>query len=333
MKIVALEEHFAFPNVIEAWRSADARAQGPSLASFAQGPTGERLTEFGDARLAAMDAAGIDVQVLSLTTPGVQGLSAGEAVTLATESNDLLANVIRSRPDRFQGFATLPTPSPHAAARELERAVQQLHLQGAMIFGRTGDRNADHADFWPIFEAASAMRVPLYLHPQTPQDGVVHACYAGLDDQVSSLFARPGIGWHYEAGIQIVRLVLAGVFDRFPDLKIITGHWGEVILFYLDRLDMLSGPAKLSGKVSEYLQRHLYVTPSGLFSDRYLRWTLEILGAEHILFSTDYPYQQASRDAVQGLLQHAELSAEDRDNIAWRNWERLCSEVRRNVVL
>ncbi len=331
MKIVALEEHFAFPNVIEAWRSADARAQGPSLASFAQGATGDRLLDFGTTRLAAMDAAGIDVQVLSLTTPGVQGLSAVEAESLASESNDLLASVVRSRPDRFQGFATLPTPAPHAAARELQRAVQELGLQGAMVFGRTGERNADHKDFWPIYEAASALRAPLYLHPQTPQNSVVSACYAGLDDQVSSLFARPGIGWHYEAGIQIVRLVLAGVFDRFPDLKIITGHWGEVILFYLDRLDMLSGPAKLSGKVSEYLQRHLYVTPSGLFSRRYLRWSLEILGAEHILFSTDYPYQQASHEAVQGVFDDAELSADDRDNIAWRNWERLCSEIRRDA--
>ncbi len=327
MKIVALEEHFAFPQIVDAWRSADARAQGPSLASFAQGAIGERLLDFGEGRLAAMDAAGIDVQVLSLTTPGVQGLSGDEAVALATESNNLLAEVVRSRPDRFQGFAALPTPSPEAAERELERAVRQLKLQGAMLFGRTGNRNADHPDLWPIYEAASALRVPLYLHPQTPQDGVIRACYADLNDQVSSLFARPGIGWHYEAGIQIIRMVLAGVFDRFPNLKIITGHWGEVILFYLDRLDMLSRPAKLPRKVSEYLQQHLYVTPSGLFSERYLRWSLEILGAEHILFSTDYPYLQASLEAVAGLFETPALSDIDRENIGWRNWERLCSEA------
>ena len=326
MKVIALEEHFAFPRIVDAWRSADATAQGPSLASFAQGAIVERLLNFGEDRLAAMDATGIDIQVLSLTTPGVQSLSADRAVSLATESNDLVAEVVRSRPDRFQGFATLPTPAPEAAARELERAVQQLKLQGAMLFGRTGDRNADHPDFWPIYEAASALRVPLYLHPQTPQDGVVRACYADLEDQVSSLFARPGIGWHYETGIQIVRMVLAGVFDRFPDLKIVTGHWGEVVLFYLDRLDMLSRPAKLSRKVSEYLQHHLYVTPSGLFSQRYLRWSLEILGPEHILFSTDYPYQQASREAVNGLFESPELSDLDRESIGWRNWERLCSE-------
>lgn len=208
---------------------------------------------------------------------------------------------------------------PDAAAQELERAIQQLKFKGAMVFGRTGNRNADHPDFWPIYEAASALRAPLYLHPQTPQDAVVNACYAGLDDQVSSLFARPGMGWHYETGIQIVRLVLAGVFDRFPGLKIITGHWGEIVLFYLDRLDMLARPAKLPRKVSEYLQQHLYVTPSSLFSERYLRWSLDIFGVEHILFSTDYPYQQASREAVTGLLDSPELSKVIRENVAWRN--------------
>ena len=246
MKIIALEEHFAFPRVLDAWRAAEAQADGPTFSTFAQGGLAERLLDFGDRRIAAMDAAGVDVQVLSLTTPGVQGLGAMEAVPLAIESNDLLASAILARPDRFQGFAALPTPAPVPAARELERAVQQLHLQGAMIFGRSGDRNADHPDFWPIYEAAAALRAPLYLHPQTPQNAVVNACYAGLDSQVSALFARPGIGWHYEAGIQIVRMVLAGVFDRFPDLRIITGHWGEVVLFYLDRLDLAVGACEAS---------------------------------------------------------------------------------------
>ena len=329
MKIVTLEEHFAFPAVIDAWKAATSRSEGSSLASFAQGALGERLLDVSTARLAAMDAAGIDVQVLSLTTPGVQGLSAADAVPLAIQSNDLLADVVHARPDRFQGFATLPTPEPHAAARELERAVQQLGMQGAMLFGRTGSRNADHQDFWPIYEAASALRAPLYLHPQTPQDSVVEACYGGMGDAITPLFARPGIGWHYETGIQIVRLVLAGVFDRFPDLRIVTGHWGEVILFYLERLDMLTGPAKLTRKVSEYLQHHLYVTPSGLFSRRYLRWSMEILGAEHILLSTDYPYQQASHAGIRGLLDSPALTSKEQENIAWGNWDGLCSSIRR----
>ena len=148
----------------------------------------------------------------------------------------------------------------------------EVRLQGAMLFGRTGDRNLDHPSFWPIFEAASALRAPLYLHPQTPRSGVVEAYYSGNGDEIDSLFATAGIGCHYETGMQIVRLILAGVFDRFPSLKIITAHWGEVVLFYLDRLDKLSRPANLPRLISEYVREHLYVTPSGMYSQRYLRW-------------------------------------------------------------
>ena len=216
MKIIALEEHFAFPEVIEAWRSGEPRTGHSAFETVPSGTMSEQLLDLGEVRLAAMDAAGIDVQVLSLTTPGVQGLSAAEAVPLATESNDLLAQTVQQRPSRFQGFATLPTPDPKAAVKELERSVQKLHLQGAMIFGRTGSRNADHPDFWPIYEAAAALGTPLYLHPQTPQDGVIAACYAGLDDGVSALLARPGIGWHYETGIQSSASFLPVCSIAFP---------------------------------------------------------------------------------------------------------------------
>jgi uncharacterized protein len=140
---------------------------------------------------------GFHVQVPSLTTPGVQNLAADASVELARASNDRVAEVVRFRPERFQGFATLPTPVPRIAAQELERAVRTLGLQGAMIFGRTGNRNCDHQDFWPVFEAASALKAPLYMHPQTPQNGVLDAYYTGFGVDVDSLFARAGIGWHY----------------------------------------------------------------------------------------------------------------------------------------
>lgn len=128
--------------------------------------------------------------MLSLTTPGVQSLAAEDAVELARSSNDRVAEAVHSRPDRFQGFATLPTPVPHAAAQELERAICELGLHGAMVFGRTRDRNFDHPDFWPIFEAASALKVPLYMHPQSPQNGVIDAYYIGFGEAVDSFFAR-----------------------------------------------------------------------------------------------------------------------------------------------
>lgn len=325
MKIVGLEEHFATEEVLEAWQKVDPRWQDLAIRSSLSGDKAERLLDFGALRLAAMDDAGIDIAVLSLTTPGVQNLDPSTAVELARSANDQLANAIRSRPDRFQGFATLPTPSPQIAAKELERAVRELGLHGAMLHGRTRDRNLSDPEFWPIFEAADALRTPLYLHPQSPQQSVLDTYYSGLGTEIDALFARPGIGWHYETGIQIVRLILAGVFDRFPSLQIVTGHWGEVVLFYLDRLDLVSTPAKLPRKISEYFQQQVSVTASGILSQRYLRWALEVLGPERILFATDYPYASLPHGGAREFLQAADLSEADRTKICSGNWEALCA--------
>ena len=329
MKIVALEEHFATPEVMDAWKSVDPAWRDLALKATTEGEGARRLLDFGAGRLAAMDEAGIDVAVISLTTPGVQNLDAGLALRLAQSSNEKLAEAVRARPDRYQGFATLPTPSPHLAAKELERSVCDLGLHGAMLHGRTRDRNLSDQEFWPIFEAAEALQVPLYLHPQSPQQGVVQAYYSGLNDEMTSLFARAGIGWHYETGIQILRLILSGVFDRFPNLRIITGHWGEVVLFYLDRIDMLSGTAGLPRRVSEYMRQHLYVTASGIFSQRYLQWTLEVLGADHILFATDYPFVRMANGKARTFLQTSSLSDAERTKIAAGNWEQLTSKIHR----
>lgn len=329
IKIVGLEEHFVLPEVMRAWEALDPRWQDSALRPPPGDERGWRLQEFGAERIAAMDDAGVDVQVLSLTTPGVQSLEPEQAVGLACLSNDRVAEVVAGAPNRFQGFATLPTGDPKAATKELERAVRELGLQGAMVFGRTRDRNFDDASFWPIFEAASALRAPLYIHPQAPQASVVEAYYSGFGLPLDALFARPGLGWHFEAGVQILRLVLSGVFDRFPDLQIITGHMGEVILFYLDRIDMLTRAAKLPKKISEYIQQHVHITPSGLFSQRYLRWAIEVIGIDRILMSTDYPYAMASDGGARRFIVQAELSDDDRQKIASGNWDRLCAGIRR----
>ena len=273
--------------------------------------------------------SGVDVQVLSLTAPGLQNLASEDAVALQGAVNDLIAGTVRSAPDRFQGFATLATPAPREAARELERAVTRLGLNGAMLFGRTRERNLDHLDNWPIFETADALGAPLYIHPQSPQPAVREALYSGLSDEVDAAFATHGIGWHYEAGVQILRLVLSGVFDRFPGLQLITGHWGEVVLFYLDRIDRLGGIAKLERPVSDYFRRHVSVTPSGLFSRRYLRWAIEVLGADRILFSTDYPFVPVPPGGARRFLEEAELNDADRALVAHGNWDRLVATIRR----
>jgi predicted TIM-barrel fold metal-dependent hydrolase len=329
MKIVALEEHFVTAEVTDAWQTVDLPWRDLALRGALAGDIPARLLEFGPRRLAAMDDAGVDVAVLSLTSPGVQNLDPELAVRLARDANDRLAEAVRAQPDRFQGFATLPTPSPEIAAKELDRAVRELGFNGAMLHGRTRDRNLSDHEFWPIFEAADALRAPLYLHPQSPQQGVLDAYYNGFGDEIDALFGRPGIGWHYETGIQILRMILAGVFDRFPNLQIITGHWGEVVLFYLERIDLLHRAVKLPRKISEYFQQNVSVTASGVFSQRYLRWSLEVLGPDRIMFATDYPYGRMASGAAREFLEAAEIGEADREKIASGNWERLCGDIRR----
>ena len=158
---------------------------------------------------------------------------------------------------------------------------------------------------------------------------MLDAYYTGFGPELDALFARPGIGWHYEAGMQIVRLILAGVFDRFPNLQIITGHWGEVVLFYLERLDLLSAPARLPRKVHEYVQQHVFLKPSGLFSLRYLRWSMELVGPERLLLVTDYPFVPTVRKSMRNFLKKADLNEIDTLNVASGSWDRLCGRILR----
>jgi predicted TIM-barrel fold metal-dependent hydrolase len=247
VKLIGLEEHFVTEDVLAAWKALEPRWQDVALMQSDRGDTGKRLADLGVERFAAMDETGLDVQVLSLTAPGVQSLEAADATALQRASNELLAETVRSNPKRYQGFATVATPDPKAAARELERAVTNLGLNGTMLFGRTRGRNLDHPDNEPIFEAAAALRAPLYIHPQSPVPVVREAIYSGFGKTVENALATHGLGWHYETGLQILRMVLAGVFDRHPDLQVVTGHWGEVVLFYLDRIDEMQRTAKLNG--------------------------------------------------------------------------------------
>ena len=326
-KLIGLEEHFLTPDMLSAWCALPPDLHDRSINDLTE-EVKRRLFDLANERLRLMDEIGVDVQVLSLNTPGTQGLEPDQATALAYRTNDLLAASVRARPDRFQGLATLPTPNPPAAARELERAIRELGLHGAMLYGRTRDKNLDHPDFLPILEAAAALRAPLYLHPQSPQIPVRRAYYDGLGDAVDGDFATAGIGWHYETGIQFLRLVLAGVFDRLPDLQIIVGHWGEVVLFYLERIALLGKTAShLQRSIPEYFRRNLYVTPSGINSQRYLRWAIEVLGVERVMFSTDYPLI-VNRQA-RSFVKEADLSDSDRDAISHGNWLRLCTNIRR----
>ena len=326
-KIVALEEHLMTSELAQAWSRLPKDEQEP-MQSLDSPEIERRLRDLEAERIACRAEGGVDVQVLSPTAPGGQNRDAGLATSMARELNDLTAEQVRRRPDRFQGFAILPTPDPAAAPRELERSVRELGLKGGFLFGRTGERNLDHPDFLPIFEAAAALRAPLYLHPQSPAPAVRKACYSGFGDVLDMVFAGSGIGWHYETGLQLLRLILSGVFDCFPNLQIVTLHWGEVVLFYLERTAAMDRPAKLKRSIPDYVREHVSVTPSGMFSQRYLRWSVEVLGVDRIMFSTDYPYQFAPGGGARAFLEAAELTPQDRAKIAHGNWDRLTSGLR-----
>ena len=332
MKIIAVEEHFLAPAVRKAW-AVRAKAGRDASAPLNLGEIEGKLEDLSKERLARMDDNGVDVQVLSLTSPGLHDLEPAEAIALARETNNLIAATVASHPDRFEGFATIPTTAPREAAKELERCVRELGLKGGMLFGRTmdksGDKNLDHVDFLPIFEAASHLRIPLFIHPRTPPLAVREAYYSGFDPQVDVAFANFGIGWHYDCGIQFLRLALAGVFDRFPDLQIILGHWGELVLFYTERLKGFSRVTKLQRSVVETMRENLYVGPSGMFSESYFRHAVEVVGIDRVLFSTDDPYQYRPGAGPRNFLEQLSISNGDKEKIAHGNWERLTQGIRR----
>src|SRR5580698_4070010 len=321
MKIIAIEEHFLTPEIRAAWKASEIGTEGTSV--FDMGDIESRLDDLSDSRIALMDESGIDVQVLSVTTPALHNLDAAVSIPLARRTNNLLAATIAKHPTRFQGFATLPMAAPHEAAQELERAVRALGLRGAMLCGRIREKNLDHADFLPVLETAARLGVPLFIHPQIPQRAVRDVYYSGFSEQIDTAFAAFALGWHYEAGIQFVRLILSGAFEKFPNLQIILGHWGEVILFYLDRLNVLARVAPLPRSITDYARSDLYVTPSGMWSKPYMQQTLDLVGPERILFSTDYPYQYKPGGAPRKFLNDSPLSDAEKALFAQANWERL----------
>jgi predicted TIM-barrel fold metal-dependent hydrolase len=326
MRTIAIEEHFLSRGFREVMQR-NAASQGgrgqptPTL-------TAERLARLADLdslRLQEMDESGIDLQVLSDNGSVAASRTRDEGVKLARESNDELAQAVAAHPDRFAGFATLPMTEPAAAAVELERAVRSLGLKGAMIHGTTNGRFLDDPAFLPVLEQAAALSVPLYLHPAFPPAPVREAYYAGLDPAVSFVLSSSGWGWHSEVGIHALRLILAGVFDRLPTLQIIIGHMGEMIPFMLARIDdWLTPTAKqLQQPVPEYFLHHFHITTSGFFTDPPLLLALQLMGADRIIFSVDYPF--STNEQGRAFLDHTFLSPTEKEQISHLNAERLLS--------
>ena len=326
MRVIAVEEHFASPGIKRATASSDWATSTRELGAlgFRLGAgVPDQLDDLGERRIAAMDAAGIDMQVLSHTQPGTEVLDADEAIPLAREANDLLADAIAQHPDRFSGFAILPSCAPAAAAAELDRAVTELGLRGALINGRVGGRFLDDVSFWPIFERAEHLGVPIYLHPGMPPKPVREASYAGLSPVMGHWLSVAAWGWHIDTGLHALRLIATGVFDRFPQLQVILGHMGEAIPYMLERTNMTLSKrvTGLEREVKEYFTENFYVTTSGFFSYPPLRCLFEVMGPDRVLFAVDYPFSR--NEEGRAFLAGAPVSAGDLEKIAHSNAERL----------
>ena len=299
-KRIATEEAWAPAELLDTYRSMASRKSidDPGFIGLwnrqgASRQLSERLADIGQRRIADMDSSGIDLQILSLTSPGVQVFDAATAVSLAESTNDQVAEAVRTHPTRFAALAAVAPQDPQAAAREAERAVRSLGLKGIIVNSHTRGEFLDDPKFWDIFEAAEALQVPLYLHPQAPPP------------QMAAPYVEKGLegalwGFAAETGLHLLAILRSGAFDRFPGLRIVVGHAGEALPFWLYRLDYMNrsarpfirnGADRLNRTLSEYMRENVYVTTSGMAWAPVITFVQSVLGMDRVLYAMDYPYQ------------------------------------------
>ena len=314
---IATEEAFATPELVSTWRKLlDDGAPGePGFKALSGHWTArviEQLTDLGDIRLRQMDEGGVDMQLISIAAPGVQVFDADKANNLAEESNNVLAEAINAYPTRFAGLAAIAPQAPRSAAKELERALG-LGLKGALINSHTKGEYLDALSFRPILEAAESLGVPLYIHPRTPPPAML-ALFAERH------FDRAFWGFQTETALHALRMIVTGVFDEFPRLKIVLGHLGEGVPFWLDRLDRQytrsrnvrdSFPFWTAKRLpSDYFLENFFVTSSGHNWDPAVRFVEEVVGPDRLLFAADYPMEECKQQVEQA--NDISLSAPDK---------------------
>jgi 5-carboxyvanillate decarboxylase len=332
MRRIAIEEAFVTQAIADEWDKFIAagspnepgfQKMGESILADSLGTRiiHERLVNLGNDRIKYMDKCGVDMQVISLTSPGIQVFDGALAKELAADANDQLATAVQNHPDRFAGFAAVAPQLPGEAAKEIDRAIGSLGLSGVIINSHTRGEYLDDRKFWPILEATEARNSPLYLHPRAPSQGMVQPY---LD--YGLYFA--GWGFAAETSLHAMRMIMSGVFDEFPKLKVILGHMGEGIPFHLDRIDnryllqvKINAVKPLKKLPSEYFKENFVITTSGVFQHSALKLCYEELGADRILFAADYPYESVE-DSVK-FLDAADLSIQDKHKIYHGNAEKL----------
>ncbi|MET1033973.1 MAG: amidohydrolase family protein [Arthrobacter sp.] len=315
---IATEEAYALPEMYELFRSQlrDGSVDDPGFRSlvghYALSPGAhprsvlEKLQDAGELRIADMDGAGIDHQVMALTAPGTQMMSAPDARRIASLANDRLAEACSLHPDRFSALAAVAYQDPEAAVRELRRGVLELGLKGVILNSHINGEYIDDPKFFPILEAVAELGVPIYLHPTAPPASMIAPFLeAGLDGSI--------YGFGVETGLHLLRIVTSGIFDRLPTLKLVVGHLGEALPFWLHRIDnrydKQIGAGRyeflkpLEMKPSEYFRRNIWITTSGMPWAPAIMFTREVVGADRVMYAMDYPYQfDASEVAAQDNL-------------------------------
>lgn len=324
MRIVTLEEHISLPHLDGRITNEQRKARGwPDLDSSTSPMkrVQHQLEEVGTERLNDMDDNGITLQVLSVTAPGGDVLQPADAVPYARDYNNEMARLVAAHPSRFNAFAALPMTAPEEAADELERAIKGLGFCGTMINGTTKNKFLDDEMFAPVLSKAEALDVPVYLHPNLPIKAVNEAYYDNLPGANGFTLSIAGWGWHSETAVHVLRMILAGTFDKHPGLKIIIGHMGEMLPMMMARIDTIFKDAGLKRAVSEVLKTQVWITTSGIFTQPPFQCARETFGVDRILFSVDYPY--SPNKAGKKFLDEMNVADEDKEKIAHGNADAL----------
>lgn len=332
MKFITVEEHITSGELLQDLMKSQNKGGElePDRMKFFQEKAfvDGKLTDVENERIPFMDKTNTKMQVLSYINP-MNGANIPNDIKTKNciEANNYLKSIIDKHPDRFSAFAYLPLWDVDAAVKELERCVNELGFKGALVTGKCEGHFLDEKIFFPLFEKAAELDVPIHFHPSMPVKQIQDYYYTSHDEswsqEVSNQFASAAFGWHLDIGIQVVRMILTGIFDKLPNLKFITGHWGEGIIEMLDRLDYMlpTSTTGLKKNISEYYKEHIYVTPSGIESPINLEAVTKYMGADHIIWSVDYPYIR--NETVTDFLLNSNLTDEEKELISHKNAENL----------
>lgn len=330
MKVITVEEHFESPKITAAINQLNGKSAlpnvSPDMLHYMQTslPSPEEMQDVSKQRIAFMDQYGIDMQILSYGNSSPENLDPKISMDLSRQANDELAQVVATNPNRFGALAVLPVGDPQSAATELKRAVNELGFNGVLLKSHYQDRFFDDPFYFPIFKMASELDVPVYFHPSFIAPAITKHYFESAEwsDVVTGIFSSAGYGWHMDVGIQVMRMVISGIFDKLPNLKLVSGHWGELVPMFLERLDdELTAYSGLNHPFSYYYRKNVYLTPSGILSKPQLNFALAEMGPEHLIYSIDYPYKQLTNSKT--YLENTDLSAEQLELFAHQNAEKI----------